>query len=149
MAEPGREFHAIDLVTGGQGRGQPVDVGDAGETIDARARAAYASRLADLREDLSEAERIGDALRASRIQEEIDALAHEVSRAVGLGGRERRQGSNAERARVNVTRTLGLAIQKIEESSPALGRHLRSNIRTGAFCCYEPGPDDAVEWRIS
>ena len=39
----------------------------------------------------------------------------EMARAVGLGGRDRRAGSAAERARLNVTRAIKSALQKISE----------------------------------
>ena len=41
---------------------------------------------------------------------ERDALIAELKRATGLGGRPRRSGSPAEKARLNVTRTIRHAI---------------------------------------
>lgn len=62
----------------------------------------------------------------------------ELSRAVGLGGRDRRAASAAERARLNVTRVLRAAIARVEAALPALGAHLDRSVRTGIFCAYEP-----------
>lgn len=80
--------------------------GDAGALLDAQAKAAYRRRLQDLRADADEAEAMGDGERAARARQEIDALAHELARAVGLGGRDRRAAAPAERARVNVSRAI-------------------------------------------
>jgi hypothetical protein len=65
---------------------------------------------------------------------------------VGLGGRARKAASAAERARVNVTRTVGGAVKKIAASSPALGQHLAATIRTGTFCSYTPDPRVPIVW---
>ena len=75
--------------------------------------------------------------------------ARPLSRAVGLGGRERRAGSHAERSRVNVTRAISLALAKIDESHPALGEHFARTIKTGTFCSYAPDPRAPIEWETS
>jgi hypothetical protein len=114
------------------------DAGDAGELLDREARDSYRERLEDLREELREAEEMGDAGRAGRAREEIEFLAAELSRAVGLGGRGRKASSAAERARVAVQKRVKEAIKKIEEGAPALGRHLLMTVQTGSFCAYRP-----------
>jgi hypothetical protein len=45
-----------------------------------------------------------------------------------------------ERARVNVTRALGLVLKRIAEHHPALREHLAATLRTGTFCRYMPDP---------
>ena len=72
------------------------------------------------------------------------------SRAVGLGGRIRRAGAAAERARLNVTRAIKSALQKISEHHAQLGNLLdRSFIRTGTFSSYLPSPQNAIAWQFS
>lgn len=155
LMTPGREIHALELVaaieghtperatTGGE---LTVDVGDAGELLDERAKAEYKTRLLDLEADLSQAEEWNDPERASRLREERDFLARELAGAVGLGGRDRIAASNAERARVNVTRAIRSALDRIQEHSRPLGRHLAATVRTGSFCSYQPDPRGAVPW---
>ena len=106
------------------------------------------ARLVELREDLAEAEAWNDPERAARAQAEIDALAHELSAAVGLGGRDRATGSPAERARVSVTRAIRAAMVRIDEADPALGAHLDATIRTGTFCSYSPDPRAPIRWDL-
>jgi hypothetical protein len=65
-------------------------------------------------------------------------LAAELARGVGLGGRDRRAGGAAERARVNVQRRLKDALDRISAADAELGRHVSRSVRTGTFCCYEP-----------
>ncbi len=135
IAEPGQEIHALDLA----GAGEEIADSDAGEVLDATARSAYRRRLEELQEDLREAESWNDGARASRARAEIEFLSSELARAVGLGGRPRRAGAAAERARVAVTRRLRDAVRRIAEQSPDLGRHLDATLRTGTFCVYRPG----------
>jgi hypothetical protein len=140
VQSPGREIHSLDLASNpGAETSAVIDVGDAGEIIDARAREAYKRRISDLREAVDEAEHFADTVRAARLRYELDALTDQIAGAVGLGGRARRSGSAAERARIVVQRRVREAIQKITDVDANLGRHLDWTVRTGTFCVYEPG----------
>jgi hypothetical protein len=161
IANPGLEIHAIDLV-GGPGRGtesartaadagldvRATGAGDIGPALDPGAKDAYRRRLEELREELEEAEAWADPERATRAREEMDFLAQELASAVGLGGRDRKQGSTAERARVNVTRAIRSALKRIAELDTGLGRELEATVRTGTFCAYEPDPRHPMVWRV-
>src|SRR5206468_176984 len=98
--------------------------------------------------DLEEAEAASDHERAARARDEMDFLARELASAVGLGGRSRRAPSEAERARVNVTKGLKGALARIGEHSPSLGRHLATTIRTGTFCSYDPDSRVPTAWQV-
>lgn len=134
LRQPKRELHVLEL----SGSTEPVDGGDSGAAIDREARDAYAKRLRDLSEEMSEAEEWNDAGRRESLANEIAQLEQELARATGLGGRERRVGSAVERARVNVRRRLSLVMQRIEGTAPALGKHLGDSVRTGTYCTYDP-----------
>jgi hypothetical protein len=135
LSHPDRDFHAIELAALAPGA---TDIGDAGELLDAEARAAYRARLTDLEAQVEQADAFADVHRARRAREEIDFLAAELSRAVGLSGRSRRAGVAADRARVTVQKRLRSAIRRIEERAPQLGRYLSQTVRTGTFCVYRP-----------
>jgi hypothetical protein len=141
IREPEREFHVLDMLD--PTRSVIPAEAQTGGWLDQRARNEYKARLSELRESLAEAERLGDSLRASYCQSKVEALAHELGRHVGLGGRDRPGPSSAERARVNVTRTIHQAIGRIDADLPELARHLRSAVQTGAYCSYDPGRDGA------
>jgi hypothetical protein len=158
LAEPGREIHALDLAAGESGRATGSRVaepelrlsgfGDAGEILDAKAKKAYRERLAELEEEVDEARGFADFERAARAEEERQFLVHELAQAVGLGGRDRRSASAAERARLSVTRAIKSALERIREQSPTVGAHLDRTIRTGTFCSYSPDPRALVDWRL-
>jgi tetratricopeptide (TPR) repeat protein len=134
VADPEREIHALDLA----GAGGDETGGDAGEVLDENARAAYRRRLAELDEELREAESWNDGARVLRARTEMDLLSSELARAVGLGGRSRRTGSAAERARIAVTRRIRDMIKRVSEQAPELGRYLENTIKTGTYCAYRP-----------
>ena len=144
LAAPGEEIHALDLGSGGDGA---APRGHAGELLDDEARAAYKSRIDELREERELAEAANDRVRAERAQEELEAIGHELKAAYGLGGRARRAGDHAERARSAVTWRIRSAIARIDAVHPALGRHLKNSVRTGTFCAYTP--EQRVDWRLT
>jgi hypothetical protein len=139
----GRELHVTELIAleaGGEADGIDAGMiaGDAGDLLDAKARAAYQARLEELDDTLREAESFGDRTRAAKARAEREAIADELARAVGLGGRSRKAASATERARINVQRRLRDVIERIREQSPALGGHLEAFVRTGLYCSYRP-----------
>jgi hypothetical protein len=138
LRHPEQEFHVLQLIALVAGGGDEDVGGDAGPLLDERARAAYRQRLEDLRDGLEEATQFGDHTRAARMQHEIDALTQQLAQAVGLGGRDRKAASNAERARINVQRRLRDAVSRITELHPTIGRYLAAALRTGTYCCYDP-----------
>jgi tetratricopeptide (TPR) repeat protein len=153
VARPGVERHALDLVdrVEGPASGAGPDrraLGDAGEVLDARARAAYRHRVEQLRAEADEALAAGRLDTAEAKQAELDQLVAQLAQAFGLGGRERRAASAAERARLNVTRALRAAAAKLVDAMPGAGEVLDRRIRTGLYCAYEPDPADQVRWIV-
>jgi hypothetical protein len=122
--------------------------GDAGEMLDAQAKVAYKRRTAELREQLEEARELNQFEVVDRLEDEIETLGRELSRAVGLGGRDRRAASTSERARINVTRAIKIALERIAEHNPALATLLTSSIRTGTFCSYTPDSRLPAAWQL-
>ncbi len=143
----GRDVGALDLA--GSGAEQVAVQSDLGPALDSRAKREYRTRIADLREEIDEADAMNDPDRASRARWELDALLEELSRAVGLSGRDRPQGATDERARVNVTRSIKRAIAAVGAKAPDLGAHLEAAVRTGRQCRYQPDPAVALTWEIS
>ena len=153
VASPGVERHALDLVDRVEGVALPGEVdrrtlGDAGPLLDARARAAYRHRIEQLRAEADEALAAGRLETAEARQAELDHLVAQLAAAFGLGGRDRRAASAAERARLNVTRALRTAIAGLTEALPEAGRALDRRVRTGRFCLYAPEPDDEIRWIV-
>jgi tetratricopeptide (TPR) repeat protein len=124
-------------------------LGDAGEMLDEQAKVAYRRRLSELREEFEEAKERGNIKRAVQTEEEIDALTRELSRAVGLGGRNRRAASASERARQTITKTIKAVVERIAKSDATLAGLLSRCIKTGTFCSYQPDPDIPIAWEFA
>jgi hypothetical protein len=145
IENPGRQFHVMDLERY-EGKQDPNGdylssaSSDGWPILDRDAKSSYRARLEDLREELEEAEKFNDIFRTSKIKEEIGIITDELARNLGLFGRSRRALSDGERARVRVTLAVKGAIERISKHNPAIGWHLSTSVRTGAFCLYRPAP---------
>jgi tetratricopeptide (TPR) repeat protein len=155
LRHDGRELHAADLAagvelspsTGQSDAGEIVGgLGDAGEVLDAQARAAYRQRLADLEAELAEATQWADAGRAAKLQTELEFVRDELAGAYGLGGRARKAADVGDRARKAVTSRIRESIDRIGKEHPALARHFENAIHTGTFCSYQP--DRPLRWEL-
>jgi cytochrome c553 len=158
LHDPGREFHVRDLLS------RPMNAStlpaavvlhdrrrepDAGiPMLDGHTKAECQRRLSELRQELKEAERFKDPQRKTEAQNEVQAIADYLASAVGLGGRDRKTSSDAERARSAVTKCVKNAIQKIGDAIPSLGYHLAARVKTGYFCSYNPHPERPVSWKF-
>lgn len=153
LADPGRERHVLDLCSDPPGRGPGPALAaaeglrrEAGPqpVIDDVARNQYRRRLTELNQEITEAAGLGDPVAAARARQERDQLVGQLTAAYGLGGRARRIPDEAERARKAVRRRISDALNRIENASPALGRHLRHSVHTGVYCSYTPEHD--IRW---
>jgi AAA ATPase domain len=144
----GRQVPAADLVAAaGAGLAGRADLWlGADEMLDATARRQIRARLADLGEDIAEAESWNDPERAARVRAERDALLRDLAAAVGPAGQPRLLGDQSERARKAVTARIRDIIGRIEQVHPALAGHLRESVTTGTRCCYSPPVP--VSWRL-
>jgi predicted ATPase len=175
LQHPGEQFHALDLlsrtasaenVERGSSRivrvrddenlvvGRP---GDTGPVLDEQAKREYRRRISELNEELDELRERGnlnllgerDYRRRAGVESELEALTRQLAQAVNIFGRDRRTGSSAERARLNVTRAIRSAIQRISERNAPLGELLGACIRTGSFCSYIPNPRAPISWKFA
>lgn len=128
--------HGLSVI--GAGRGDPI--------LDDRARREYRQRLVELRDELDEAERHHDGARADNARLERELITDELASSLGLGGRPRRSGDVAERARKAVTQRVRAAIHRLGRDHPDLGRHLDRSIRTGTYCSY--APERPTSWSL-
>ena len=141
LSGPGREIHCLELM------GAVAEESSTGEVLDQRARSRYEQRIRDLQEDIDAAEADHDYSRADRSRLEMDALVDHLTAALGLGGRARRSGGSAERARSAVTQRIRSTIRASEEAHAEFARHLATTITTGTYCVYRP--ENPVSWKRS
>jgi hypothetical protein len=159
LREPGREFHVLDLGTRIDpreidARASRIDPEDklivrsnvsegGGEPLDPQARAEYKQRLVELSEELEEAREFRDEERIARIEDEVDLVTHELTLR-----RSGKAASSAEQARINVTKNITRALSQIETKHKSLGTFLKSTVKTGIFCSYQPDQRFPVSWKF-
>jgi hypothetical protein len=114
--------------------------------IDHAARAAYRRRIAELKQDIEDAQIAGDGEAETTARREYDLLVAELASAYGMGGRPRRTPDHVERARKAVARRIRDAVARIDRTHPALGRHLHASVHTGVYCSYSPERD--LVWAV-
>jgi hypothetical protein len=141
IARVGREVHVAELVGAAD-----LVVGTHDALADDQAIASYRARLAGLAEEEDDAHAMGDVERAARARAEYEELVDHLSSSLGLGGRARAADDWAERARKAVRSRVGSTLKRIDAQHPALGKHLRASVRTGAFCVYDP--PEPVDWQL-
>lgn len=151
LANAGKDVHCLEMVAGGSGGNADDEAvhgteGDLGELVDDRARREYRARLADLESEIDESRRHNDPIREERAQDELAAIAEQLEAAYGLGGRPRRTGDPAERARTTVSWRIRSTLAKLDELHAPLARHLRNSIRTGVWCAY--APERPIAWEL-
>lgn len=150
LRHPDREFHALDLADelpgGNEERPREFVGGDV--VLDAQARREYRQRLISIRAELDEAQANNDRGRSELLEHELAVLTQQLSRGLGLHGRERISGSAAEKARLNVTRAIKAVVKRIGEEDQDLGRYLETTIRTGTFCSYTPDQRFPIDWQL-
>lgn len=147
LGSPGTEVPAVRLLAPEAGEtavaarrlgGDPV--------LDETAKSAYRRRLDNLDAEIDEATELGQDTRAAELDREREALLSELRTAAGLGGRTRRLGDEAERARKAVTARIRDTLRKLADSHPELAEHLNNRVTTGTSCRYAPEPEP--RWRL-
>jgi hypothetical protein len=134
VGRPGIDVHVLELVGSVE-----ADRGDAGELLDARAFRSYRARLDQLRDELEDAEARADVDAVQARRQEMEAIAGELTRSTGRGGRTKRADSAVDRARTAVQRRVKDALDRISEQDAELGAWLRRSVRTGNYCSFRPG----------
>jgi tetratricopeptide (TPR) repeat protein len=147
LRAPGKEVPATRLLNPAGGDAVVAATTLGGDALlDDEARTRYRARLSVLDERIEEATALGDDRKAAEYDQEREALLRELRTATGLGGRTRRLGDEAERARKTVTARIRDTLRKLDTSHPHLAAHLRATVATGTTCGYHPAEE--VTWQL-
>jgi tetratricopeptide (TPR) repeat protein len=147
LRAPGKEIPATRLLNPAGGETVLAAANLGGDALlDEEAKSRYRTRLSTLDELIEEAATVGDDARAAEYDREREALLTELRTATGLGGRTRRLGDEAERARKTVTARIRDTLRKLDTSHPPLAEHLRATVATGTTCAYHP--EEELTWQL-
>ena len=86
-----------------------------------------------------------DYLNKIKYEEDREKLKEEVKKAIGRSG-IRSIVDDAEKARKAVSNAIRHALEKIERDNVTLAKHLRSSIKMGEYCLYNP--EHEIDWKL-
>ena len=144
IAAAGRPVHVVDLTVGTAGTTTALVDQMRAEYrsrlagLDAQLRppAADAAEAAELRPPAADAAGFVDPVAAALARAERDAVLTELA-ALDAGAPA--PDEVGDRARRLVSLRIRAALDALDDTLPALARHLRRSVRTGTFCLYDPG----------
>jgi pimeloyl-ACP methyl ester carboxylesterase len=144
LGHAGEDVHVLDLLGADALERRDVKRGEA--ALDTKAMAQYRRRLAEIEEEIGEAEARSDLGRSNALTAEREAILESLSADTALRGRSRRLNDPVERARKAVSARLRDAIRHVKSVHPSAGEHLERSIRTGVQCAYRPA--ERIEWTV-
>ncbi|MEV1047082.1 AAA family ATPase [Streptomyces sp. NPDC049916] len=147
LGQPGADIPAAHLLAP-EGGGLVTAAGQLGgdPVLDEEAKRQYKQHLDRLDAEIDRAAARDDVRLVEKYDRERQALLDELRTAAGLGGRTRRLGDQAERARKTVTARIRDTLRKLDALHPALADHLKASVTTGTTCAYRPA--HTPRWRL-
>jgi len=116
------------------------------DIIDERVIKEYKERLAELKDDLKQAERSHDEEEKKRLESEIFVIEKVWKSATGLFNHSRRFPNVVENSRRAVANAITRSIKIIKKQHEPLAEHFARFIDTGKYCSYKPDKD--IPWRF-
>lgn len=111
-----------------------------GQRLDEAAKRDYERKLAELSEDIVEAEQFNDGGRLEKLQKEFEAITDELTKSTGKSGKSRIT-TDASKSRRNVRQQMQRDItKKIVLQHPDLADHLLKAFKLD-WMCYQPEND--------
>ena len=145
LVDPGQKIPASFLLAAETGIDPRIPVGTSGTVLDDQALADYRKIYLEITRDFEEAKRDNDHARVAELENQKDAFSTEIESATGLGGRKREK-SDSERVRKNVSNAVTRAIEAVALEHERLGKHLRNSINSGSVFSYDPERDP--QWLV-
>jgi len=142
---PDLDIHVWQLLAAIEGQAEELRLGSAGIILDERTKGQYKTRGEELMQELTQAKRNNDWGRQDEIEMELNQMAEQLSRATGLGARDREASDDVERARKRVSRAIKTAVEAIREHHRKLAGHLDLQVKRGQYCCYR---GDGITWQL-
>ena len=143
LRQPDHDFPAAELLKAVSGAVEVTVRSSAGSAIDEQARAQYKARAIEIHDEVIEARKLNDSGQVAALQEELEAIAAEMTAATGLGGRRRLVGDTSEKARKSVSAAVSRTVRQVAAANRSLGDHLQKHISLGTVFSYQ---SDGTLW---
>lgn len=146
LVDPARKIPAAFLLAAEMGIDPRIPVGTSGPVLDDQSLEHYRKMYREITQELDEAKSDIDYARIAELEKQKEAFSAEIEGATGLGGR-RREKSDPERVRKNVSNAVTRAIDAVALEHERLGKHLRNSNTSGSAFSYDPERDP--QWLVS
>ncbi|MEE8171113.1 MAG: hypothetical protein V3T70_11260, partial [Phycisphaerae bacterium] len=137
LSSPNRRFTCAELA------GEKIN-NAADDVVDKTGQRAIWSRIREIQQERERAEQIDDRGTLDLLDDEYESIMRRLNADTDRRGRPRKLGGEGDRIRLKVTRPINLAIARIAERMPQFGKHLKTAVVRGSFCCYLP--DRRITW---
>ena len=144
LACPERQVSAVELAYRADRRSDRVAVSRGDDVLDAEAFESYHMRLAELSEDIKDAEADGDSARVESCRQEFNAIAAQLTGATALGNSPRRANDDLAKFRGKVGNATRRTLKDIAKYCPELRNHLDACLHIGTQSSYTP--PELVRW---
>ena len=122
-----------------------IPVGTSGPVLDDQPLRNYRKTYLEITNDLEEAKKDNDHARMAEPEKQKETFSVEIEKATALGGRKREM-SDSERVRKNVSNAVTRAIDSVASEHERLGKHLGNSINSGSVFSYDPERDP--QWLV-
>jgi len=123
------------------------ELGNAGTTLDEKARRQYKTRLQELVEEIKQAIKDDKKEKHEELEKEREWLIKELTKGVDKKGKLRADKSDVDRQRQTVRHAIETAIRNIRKKHTKAAEFLEKSIKTGYTCVYKLPSDNPVNWR--
>ena len=117
---------------------------EAEAVLDSQAIGEYKKALNDLNKELEDVREFNNYERVVEIQDKIDSISKEFTKAFIKGGHLRVFDRTNEKARKAVGNAINNSLNKIKIEHQSLWKHFKNSIQLGRFCSYTP--ERSISW---
>lgn len=139
ISHPKKTFEPVELEAARTGVRARSSNSSTGESFDLDARRQYASHLAEIDDQITEAESFNDLGRIEHLQAERQQILDHVAKSVGIGGKARIV-TDAGKARKNIRQQVKRDIDRIAKAHSELAKHLQLAFQSDPMC-YAPNQE--------
>jgi len=106
----------------------------------------YEKNLNQLDASLETAKKNNDLAEQERLQGERDTVIGQLKANTGIGGKLRKFGGDAKKAKDTVSKAISRAKNDIKHHNEKLFQHLENSVRLSNDCSYNPEP--SIDWQF-
>ena len=116
------------------------------EVIDEKAKMEYEKRIKQLREKIERADKVKEKEVIQEMKRELNDLQSFLKKNSGLRGKSRKFASPSEQARTSIKNAIMRSLEKIKVRNMPLYEYLKTTIKTGYNCMYQPPSKNYPQW---